>query len=362
MKNKESLDNSYQRNYNSTSYTDAITNKTFSMNNNTANTSALLVSNSTKISDEVECNVSESQPKVYSQITENYINNLKSLFENEKNNLIQKLFNAQKEIEYTKSYMKDKINNYEDQIREIQTRHKVESEEIEKQFNFELKKAISEKEEEIKLLVNKNNELTQCNADLIEKLNKYLDLINTSKISFNNELTTLQCENERLKQENENMKHYYEGKLEYCNKVLTEEKNNLIYSYGASIKELKDGYSLSKENYLKLLEQKEIESKKLYENYEKDNEKLQMLNKEYKEKISSLTEDNINMKKREEEYKFQIENLRKEVEKKKKEASIFYQEKNEFENKYINLSKEHSHLKNKADKLTRITYGKLFKK
>ena len=68
------------------------------------------------------------------------------------------------------------------------------------------------------------------------------------------------------------------------------------------------------------------------------------------------------MKKREEEYKFQIENLTKEVEKKKKEASIFYQEKNEFENKYINLSKEHSHLKNKADKLTRITYGKLFKK
>ena len=147
MKNIDSLDNSYQRNYNSTSYTDAITNKTFSMNNNTANTSALLVSNSTKISDEGE-NVSDSQPKVYSQITENYINNLKSLFENEKNNLIQKLLNAQKEIEYTKSYMKDKINNYEDQIREIQTRHKVESDEIEKQFNFELKKVISEKEEE----------------------------------------------------------------------------------------------------------------------------------------------------------------------------------------------------------------------
>ena len=84
MKNIDSLDNSYQRNYNSTSYTDAITNKTFSMNNNTANTSALLVSNSTKISDEGE-NVSDSQPKVYSQITENYINNLKSLFENEKN-------------------------------------------------------------------------------------------------------------------------------------------------------------------------------------------------------------------------------------------------------------------------------------
>ena len=195
MKNIDSLDSSYQRNCNSTSYTDAITNKTFSMNNNTANTSALLVSNSTKISDEGE-NVSDSQPKVYSQITENYINNLKSLFENEKNNLIQKLLNAQKEIEYTKSYMKDKINNYEDQIREIQTRHKVESDEIEKQFNFELKKVISEKEEEIKILVNKNNELTQCNEDLIEKLNKYLDLINTSKISFNNELTTIQCEND----------------------------------------------------------------------------------------------------------------------------------------------------------------------
>ena len=38
-----------------------------------------------------------------------------------------------------------------------------------------------------------------------------------------------------------------------------------------------------------------------------------MMNKEYKEKISALTEDNINMKKREEEYKFQIENLMKEV-------------------------------------------------
>ena len=43
--------------------------------------------------------------------------------------------------------------------------------------------------------------------------------------------------------------------------------------------------------------------------------------KEYKEKISALTEDNINMKKREEEDKFQIENLTKEVEKKKKEAN-----------------------------------------
>ena len=229
MKNTDNLDNSYQRNYNSTSYTEHTTNKTFSFNNNTPNISSLLASNSTKISEEGDCNVSESQPKIYSQITENYINNLKSLFENEKNDLIQKLFNAQKEIEYTKSYMKDKINNYEDQIREIQSKHILESEEIEKQFNFEIRKAVSEKEEEIKILVNKNNELTQCNEDLIDKLNKYLDIINTSKVSFNTELTSLQCENERLKQENENIKKYYEGKLEYCNKVLTEEKNNLIY-------------------------------------------------------------------------------------------------------------------------------------
>ena len=360
MSNIEELNNSYQRNYNSSTYSKRDTLEKPSSYYNCSNYTSQIL-NSTKVS-ENDNNISHSQGKAYSQVAENYINELKSLFEQEKQDLLNKLFSAQKEIEYSKSYLRDKINNYENQIREIQTKSEIDYQELEKQYNFQIKKIALEKDEQIELVINKNNELSQCNEELIEKLNKYLDTINTSKINFNNELTNLQCENERLKRENENIRKYYENKLEYCNKNLTDEKNNLIYSYDTTIKELKDGYSLSKENLQKIIEQKEIESKRAYESYENENEKLKALNKEYKTKLTSLTDDNINLLKQCEEQKFEIGNLKKDLEKTKKESKLFFMEKNKFEEQFINLSKEHSNLKNKADKLTRITYGKLFKK
>ena len=91
-------------------------------------------------------------------------------------------------------------------------------------------------------------------------------------------------------------------------------------------------------------------------NYNK--QKAARLSEEY----GVLTDDNINLLKQCEEQKFEIENLKKDLEKTKKESKLFFLEKNKFEEQFINLSKEHSNLKNKADKLTRITYGKLFKK
>ncbi len=293
--------------------------------------------------------------------TENYINNLKTIYELDKQQLIEENREYKLQNESEKNKLTDKILFLENKVKSLQDKNKLDSKAMIDQFNFNIKKLTKEKDDQIQLLVNKNSELTQCNEELINKLNKYLDIINDTKINLGAQISNLECENDRLKKENENMKYFYENKIKYYENNLEDEKNKLIYGYENQIQELKNNYDKSKESFKKMMDEREIDIKKLIDNNQIDLDRLSKLNINYKNQIDQLNEEKINLLKQNEEQKFTIQNLQNSLDKSNKEGKQLYRQKIITEEKLDKVERENNDLKNSNDALNRITYGR-FKK
>ena len=293
--------------------------------------------------------------------TENYINNLKTIYELDKQQLIEENREYKLQNESEKNKLTDKILFLENKVKALQDKNKLDSKAMIDQFNFNIKKLTKEKDDQIQLLVNKNSELTQCNEELINKLNKYLDIINDTKINLGAQISNLECENDRLKKENENMKYFYENKIKYYENNLEDEKNKLIYGYENQIQELKNNYDKSKESFKKMMDEREIDIKKLIDNNQIDLDRLSKLNINYKNQIDQLNEEKINLLKQNEEQKFTIQNLQNSLDKSNKEGKQLYRQKTITEEKLDKVERENNDLKNSNDALNRITYGR-FKK
>ena len=265
--------------------------------------------------------------------TENYINNLKTIYELDKQQLIEENREYKLQNESEKNKLTDKILFLENKVKCLQDKNQLDSKAMIDQFNFNIKKLTKEKDDQIQLLVNKNSELTQCNEELINKLNKYLDIINDTKINLGAQISNLECENDRLKKENENMKYFYENKIKYYENNLEDEKNKLIYGYENQIQELKNNYDKSKESFKKMMDEREIDIKKLIDNNQIDLDRLSKLNINYKNQIDQLNEEKINLLKQNEEQKFTIQNLQNSLDKSNKEGKQLYRQKTITEEK-----------------------------
>ena len=293
--------------------------------------------------------------------TENYINNIKTIYELDKQQLIEENREYKLQNESEKNKLTEKILFLENKVKALQDKNKLDSKAMIDQFNFNIKKLTKEKDDQIQLLVNKNSELTQCNEELINKLNKYLDIINDTKINLGAQISNLECENDRLKKENENMKYFYENKIKYYENNLEDEKNKLIYGYENQIQELKNNYDKSKESFKKIIDEREIDVQKLIDNNQIDLDRLSKLNSNYKKQIDQLNEEKINLLKQNEEQKFTIENLQNSLDKSNKEGKQLYKQKTITEEKLDKVERQNYDLKNSNDALNRITYGR-FKK
>ena len=293
--------------------------------------------------------------------TENYINNIKTIYELDKQQLIEENREYKLQNESEKNKLTDKILFLENKVKCLQDKNQLDSKAMIDQFNFNIKKLTKEKDDQIQLLVNKNSELTQCNEELINKLNKYLDIINDTKINLGAQISNLECENDRLKKENENMKYFYENKIKYYENNLEDEKNKLIYGYENQIQELKNNYDKSKESFKKIIDEREIDVQKLIDNNQIDLDRLSKLNSNYKKQIDQLNEEKINLLKQNEEQKFTIENLQNSLDKSNKEGKQLYKQKTITEEKLDKVERQNYDLRNSNDALNRITYGR-FKK
>ena len=307
-------------------------------------------------------NSNVDQRSLYSNITDNYINEVKSLYENESDKLTQKVLALQNEMNTTKATLHDKINDYEHRISELQRQHNFELIDIENQYKAKLKKDLNIKDEQLKILMDKNNELTQSNEALLNKLNHYLEMINTSKHSYDDKVVHLECEKETIEKDIANMKHYYESKIEFLQMNFNEEKRNLINTYETNITQLKEGYNESKESLQRLCLQKDIDAKDVVNELKNENEKLLTINKDSKDKIKELIEGNLQLTKDNKAQEYELECLQLELQKAKNENEFYFKEKRKVENEYYNLNKEHNLLKHREAKLDRLTYGKLKKK
>ena len=293
--------------------------------------------------------------------TENYIKNIKTMYELDKQQLIEENREYKLQNETEKNKLTDQILFLENKVKSLQEKNQIDSKAMIDQFNFNIKKLTKEKDEQIHMLVNKNTELTQCNEELLNKLNKYLDIINDTKINLGAQISNLECENERLKKDNDNMKNFYEQKLKFYENNLEDEKNKLIYGYENQIQELKSNYENSKENFKKIMEERELDIKKLLNHEKVDVDRINKINVDYKNQIDKLNEEKINLLRQNEEQKLMIQNLQNSLDKSNNEGKILFRQKTMTEEKLDKLTKQNTDLKTSNDALNRITYGR-FKK
>ena len=333
-------------------------NKLIEINSNENYNYSPIKNNSININKEIK--VKNDNP-TFRRPTENYIKNIKTMYELDKQQLIEENREYKLQNETEKNQLTDQILFLENKVKSLQDKNQIDSKAMIDQFNFNIKKLTKEKDEQIHMLVNKNTELTQCNEELLNKLNKYLDIINDTKINLGAQISNLECENERLKKDNDNMKNFYEQKLKYYENNLEDEKNKLIYGYENQIQELRSNYENSKENFKKIMEERELDIKKLLNHEKVDVDRINKINVDYKNQIDKLNEEKINLLRQNEEQKLMIQNLQNSLDKSNNEGKILFRQKTMTEEKLDKLSKQNTDLKTSNDALNRITYGR-FKK
>ena len=293
--------------------------------------------------------------------TENYINYLKAKFEIQKQILMDEFNEYKSQNENEKKKMNDKVKYLENRIKEIQDKNNLDNQIIIGQYNDNVQKLTEDKDEKIKMLTNKNNELNQRNNQLLSQLNTNLDLLNNANINLGIKVKNLEYENNRLKKEKANLKGYYSQKLENHKKNLEDDKNKLINDYENQLKSINDNYENSKQSLNKLIDERNNDIKRLTDNSKSDIERLSNLNSNYKNEIDKLNEEKINLLKQNEEFKITIEHLNNDLNKKTNESNLLLREKTITDEKVNKLQRQNTNLIDNNEKLNRMSYGR-FKK
>ena len=293
--------------------------------------------------------------------TENYINYLKAKFEIQKQILMDEFNEYKRQNENEKNKMNVKLKYLENRIKEIQDKNNLDNQIIIGQYNDNVQKLTEDKDEKIKMLTNKNNELNQMNNQLLIQLNSNLDLLNNANINLGIKVKNLEYENNRLKKEKANLKGYYSQKLENHKKNLEDDKNKLINDYENQLKSINDNYENSKQSLNKLIDERNNDIKRLTDNSKSDIERLSNLNSNYKNEIDKLNEEKINLLKQNEEFKITIEHLNNDLNKKTNESNLLLREKTITDEKVNKLQRQNTNLIDNNEKLNRMSYGR-FKK
>lgn len=295
-------------------------------------------------------------------VTLAYLNDMTQRYEGSKAKSVQAAVSLQTEIASAKSHIDSTVAEYENRIKALQHQHACELTTVRSRCVSHYNREITRKDEELKLLLVKNTQLTKCNEDLLNKLTRYLETINNTQIGFNGCVAHLEGENASLRNEVSAVKASYERKMELLRQNFEEEKNGLIYHYESALKELQEGHEQSTESYHRIMRYKDCDVEDLVQTLKNENEKLKWGCKENKDQISKLMEDNLKLRNDNKKAKHDIECVKEELERVKKENMCYFKKRNEIEEDLARLSKEHNAIKKREKQLNRLTYGKLKKK
>lgn len=290
-------------------------------------------------------------------ITSEYFNKMKDIFQKEKEDLMNKTFSLEKQLDTAKVTLTNRISSLHSQIETLHHQKENEVNDLKGNYEYELNRLIRESKEETGALIQKNNDAIKNNDDLLMKLHQYMDTIE----SLNTEIVKLKADNDlrskQSQQENKDLIEYYEKKLNYFNTNYNEDKSQLINSYENCIEKMKKEYNENKQKMQSLINQREEDIKVFIEENRKECEKLSKENKALKDKCNSHLSEIESIKQSIHDYKYEVEILKQKInilndEKKKIKAQ--HSEQNSINE---GLIKEIEYLKMTNEKLHRITHG-----
>jgi hypothetical protein len=292
-----------------------------------------------------------------SPIVYNYIEQVRQVYEKEQNNMRLKQQQLQRELCRTKDDNERKINNLNMTINNMKSLNENNIQNLIKENEFELKQIINKKDTEINMLSNRNFELEQANNDLIEKLNFISNTMNNSTINNKEKISYYQNEINNITKNNNDLKDYYEKKIEYLTRIFAEEKNKLIAAYESEIDKINLGYMKSKKEYMNKAQNKDNVLRKIINDYSFDTNKLNNEINELNEEIIRLKNEEEELVKKNMEIKKKNDILRENYENAKRDIQYQIKQKKNIEKDFASTQSKFYKLKDENDKLNRLTYG-----
>ena len=301
-------------------------------------------------------NKKEEKVKV-SPVVNNYIEQIRKIYEKEQDNIRLEQYQLQKQLAQSKEENERKINYLNTTLNNIKSQNENDIQNLIKENEFELKKVLDKKDNEINYLSNRNFELEKANNDLVEKINQISTVINKNNINNKDKIEYYKLEINNISKNNNELKNYYEKKIEYLTRLFAEEKNKLIASYESHIDKINTGFIKSKNEYIKHTQNKDNILRNIINDFDTDTNKL---NKE----IYNLNEEIMKLKKEEHELieknieiKKYNDIIKENYETAKKEIRYQIKQKEQIEQNYNPTQKQFYKLKAENDKLKRLIYG-----
>lgn len=195
-------------------------------------------------------NTNNNIKKKSSPITNNYLEQIKSIYEQDKKLITTENDNLQREINTKESLYKFKINNLQNKLDELKFKNESNLRLMKDNHNMDIKQLITEKDFEINYLMNNNKELEKVNSELKAQLTEKMSGYASEQSKYKDLLTNLEFTYNNLKKENTDIREFYESKINFLTENFNAEKNKLINSYELNIKQLNNDYNESKDKYI----------------------------------------------------------------------------------------------------------------
>lgn len=195
----------------------------------------------------------------------NYLNEIKKIYDQEKDELVNKTLYLEKNLDLVKGSMNERLFHMQKQLDETTKKYHLNMQLMDDEHRMDYKKLQQEKENEIKILQNQNLELQKSNEELLQKINEYSKISHDLKNNLNEQISNFEFDLKKREHDFSDMKKHYENRIEYLTESFSEEKSKLINNYEKSIEKLNIGYKESKEKFLSLINEKDSDYNALVE-------------------------------------------------------------------------------------------------
>lgn len=165
----------------------------------------------------------------------NYGNEIKKIYEREKEDIINKTTALEKNFDAVKNNLNEHIITLQNQIEDNNKKFNLNLNILEEENNMKLKKICNDKDNEIRQLLNKNRELDKCNEELLSRINEYIKDIHELKEEYNDKLSGFDYEIQQRDKDINEMKLFYENRLSQLSTNFNDEKAKLIHNYDKNI-------------------------------------------------------------------------------------------------------------------------------
>jgi len=291
--------------------------------------------------------------------TKDYLNEVKNLYEKEKDELLSKISTLQMTLDQVRSSLSEKVSSLEFKLEKVTKENSLNCKIMEDEQKLKVRRILNDKDSEIKNYYFITEDLEKINKELMAKMNESQKNTEEVKNYYKGVINDMELKYKIKEKEYSELKISYDNKLNFCTSNFEEEKDNLIKSYEANYEKLAIAHKESKEKLNSIIYQREVDYKNLMDKYKDDDKKTHYIVNDLRTELNHKVNDNDNLKIKINNMQDEIDKLHTIVGKGKKDNIFVINEIKSYEVENKKLVQENQELKINIEKLNGIIFGKM---